>query len=894
MDKPIDQETRYWQMTSEEALATLESGTEGLSALEAEARLKMYGANELKSKGSARPWLLFLSQFKNPIMIILIVATLISGLTGDWTDALIILAIVLASVVLSFIQEYSASKAVEELRSRISQQITVLRDGKPVSIPSSAVVPGDLVLLSAGSLIPADGLLLECNDLYVNQSILTGEALPVEKKPGSLPAGAAEKGEQAALAERTNSVFTGTNVASGSATMLAVLTGQNTEFGKIADQLGQKAPENDFERGIRRFGYMLTQIMLLLTLVVFAINVLARKPAIDSLLFSVALAVGITPQLLPAIINVTLSHGSRSMAKAGVIVRHLTAIENFGSMDILCTDKTGTLTEGLVHLDGAVDSHGVESDSVFRLAYLNASLQTGLVNSLDQAIVAKKALDISGMTKLDEIPYDFSRKRLSIVVSEGAGSSSAGAGGAAAGAAVCTLIAKGALSHILDICDFVEEAGDGGGGAAALAKVLDEGVKADIQRQFEAWSEQGYRVLGIARKLVTAKERFGVQDEQGMTFCGFLLFYDPPKIDAIDTIKDLASLGVGLRMITGDNKQVSLHTAKMLGLEVGGVLTGKEMLALSDEALRAAVANTTIFAEVDPSQKERIILALKKLGFVVGYMGDGINDAPALHVADVSISVNTAVDVAKEAADFVLLEKSLAVLKRGIELGRVAFANTLKYISITTSANFGNMFSMAGASLFMPFLPLLPKQILLINFFTDFPALTLAGDSVDEELIKTPRRWDLRFIRNYMVTFGLISSVFDYLTFAVLLLGFRASEVTFQSGWFIVSILTELMMLLVMRTRKPFYRSRPAPALLFSTLGVAVVTLVLPYLPLASFLSIAPVPPLVLLAMLGIAGLYVLTTEFAKRLFYRRVGDGLGSGSGSGSGFDVGGVGSGN
>lgn len=831
---------KYWNMSSEEALSSMQSNQAGLTETESANRLKQFGENSIKSNGSAAPLILFLNQFKNPIMIILIIATLISGLTGDWTDSLIIMAIVFASVVLSFIQEYSASHAIEELRSRIQLQSAVLRDGKSTSIPTRSIVPGDIVLLSAGSLIPADGLILQCDDFFVNQSILTGEALPVEKKPVPVP-------EISTLADRDNCVFTGTNVYSGSATMLVVNTGIHTEFGKIAKKLTLRPPENEFERGVRRFGYLLTQIMLILTLAVFAINVIAHKPAIDSLLFSVALAVGITPQLLPAIINITLSKGSRTMAKEGVIVRHLTAIENFGSMDVLCTDKTGTLTEGVVHLDDAVDVEGKSSDNVFKLAYLNSSLQTGLVNSLDQAIIAYKTLDISNVVKQDEIPYDFSRKRLSIIINDNH---------------ECTMITKGALSHILDICDQIQVGLD--------VRPLDQTFKDNIEKQFEAWSDKGYRVLGVSSKIVPAKTQYPVTDEQSMVFCGFLLFYDPPKADAIQTITDLKKLGVQLRIITGDNKLVALHTASMIGLTVSGTLTGAELIKMSDETLWHVVENTNLFTEVDPNQKERIILALKKKKHVVGYMGDGINDAPALHAADVSISVNTAVDVAKEAADFVLLEKSLDVLKRGIELGRVTFANTLKYIYITTSANFGNMFSMAGAALFMPFLPLLPKQILLINFITDFPALTLAGDSVDPEMVSQPHRWNIRFIRNFMFTFGLISSAFDYLTFAVLLIGFRVQEEAFQSGWFIVSILTELMVLLVMRTQKPFFKSKPAPTLLYSSIGVAAFTLILPYLPVQNFLNIAPVKLPILMALLAVAALYIITTELGKHIFYKK------------------------
>ena len=832
-------ELKYWSRPVPAVLQDFQASPDGLTTDQAAARLLEYGENTIKAQGKTAPLLLFFSQFKNPIMIILIAATTISGLTGDWLDSLIIMAIILGSVILSFLQEYSASNAIEELRSRIQIKSYVRRNSQTVELANRLLVPGDIITLSAGSLIPADGLILECDDFYVNQSVLTGEAFPVEKKAEVVR-------EEADLAERGNCVFLGTNVRSGSATVLVTETGARTEFGKIARQLTLRPPETEFERGVRRFGYLLTEMMLILTLAVFAINVIFRKPAIDSLLFSVALAVGITPQLLPAIINITLAKGSKMMAKAGVIVRHLTAIENFGSMDVLCTDKTGTLTEGVVRLDGALDVAGQPSDLVYRLVYLNSSLQTGLVNPLDEAILAYKKLDTSSVKKRAEIPYDFSRKRLSVIIEEDNN---------------CTLIVKGALRAVLDICSQVRIDG--------ADQELSPEKRESIQLQFAAWSDQGNRVLGVARKTVPAQDKYTVGDELNMIFMGFLLFFDPPKADVSQTILDLAQHGVQLRIITGDNKLVALHTAHAVGLPAGNALTGAELAKLSDEALWNAIETTNLFAEVDPNQKERIILALKKKNHVVGYMGDGINDAPALHAADVSISVNTAVDVAKEAADFVLLEKSLTVLKRGIELGRATFANTLKYIYITTSANFGNMFSMAGASLFMPFLPLLPKQILLINFLTDFPALTLASDAVDAERIITPHRWDIRFIRSFMFTFGLISSIFDYLTFAVLLVGFKSSQELFQSGWFILSILTELLVLLVMRTQKPFFKSKPAPILLYATILVGLVTLVLPYLPVQKILNITPIPPLMLLALLGIAALYIITTEVAKHFFYR-------------------------
>lgn len=554
-------EIKYWSLSSEEALSILQTDQAGLTEAEAALRLKQFEENRIKSKEGTGPLLLFLSQFKNPIMIILFIATVISGLTGDLIDALIIAAIVFASVILGFIQEYSASKAIEELRSRIQLQSNVLRNGKSVTIPTRYIVPGDIVLLSAGSLIPADGLILKCDDFFVNQAILTGDVNPVEKKSTPGPV-------LSAISNRNNCVFTGTNVYSGSATMLAVHTGAHTEFGKIAKKLSLRPLENEFERGIRRFGYLLTQIMLILTLAVFAVNVITQKPAIDSLLFSVALAVGITPQLLPAIINITLSKGARTMAQEGVIVRHLTAIENFGSMDILCTDKTGTITEGVVHLDDAVDVEGRSSEKVFSLAYLNSSLQTGLVNSLDQAVVAYKTPDIGKFYKQDEIPYDFSRKRLSIIIND---------------SHECTMITKGALSRIIDICDQIQAGDD--------VLPLDQLSMENIQKNFEDWSGKGYRVLGIACKTVPVKAQYMVTDEQAMIFCGYLLFYDPPKADVIQTISELKKLGVQLRIITGDSKLVALHIADLIELPVSGILTGAELIEMSDEVLWNAVEN---------------------------------------------------------------------------------------------------------------------------------------------------------------------------------------------------------------------------------------------------------------------------------------------------------------
>ena len=841
-----DPEIPYWRRNPEELFAALSSSAKGLTQAEARQRLAQGGPNRLNDAKLARPLQLFLQQFKSPLVLILVFAALISLLTGAWVDATIVLVIVLASALLGFWQEYSAGNAVERLRSRISLKTTVLRDGQPLAVPVEEIVPGDVVQLAAGSLIPADSVLLEADDFFVNEAVLTGETFPVEKKPGLPPV-------SETLPQRTNCVYLGTNVRSGSARVLVVGTGKNTEYGRIAGRLNLRPPETAFERGIRRFGALLTQVMTILVLVVFAVNVILDKPPIDSLLFAVALAVGIAPELLPAIISLTLSKGAQHMAQRGVIVRRLAALENFGSMDVLCTDKTGTLTQGVVQLDGALDAQGQASDRVFLAAYLNARFQTGLPNPLDEAILAHARPDISPFEKTEEIPYDFIRKRLSIAVRD-----------TRRPAGSCRLITKGAFANVLAVCTAVLEP-DGSLGP------LDAPRREALDAIFSGFSKRGFRVLGLAVRDIAPRAVYTTEDEKELAFAGFLLFFDPPKEGVINTVDDLKKLGVGLKIITGDNRQVALHVAHAVGLETGHVITGGELSQLDGEALVHVTDRTTIFAEVDPNQKERIITALQKAGHVVGYLGDGINDAPALHAADVGISVDNAVDVAKETADFVLLEKNLDVLRQGILQGRITFANTLKYVFTTTSANFGNMLSMAGLSLMVPFLPLLPKQILLNNFLSDFPAMTLANDAIDPEFVEQPRRWDVRFIRNFMLVFGLISSVFDYLTFAALLWWLKVDEAAFRTAWFIESLLTELVILLVVRTRRPLFRSRPGRWLWISTVLVAAVTLALPYFPWTAKLfdfEVLPWPMLVLLA--GITAVYAGANEAIKGAFFRR------------------------
>jgi Mg2+-importing ATPase len=835
----------YWSLPPEQLLSALHASKTGLQPADAAQRLKQYGPNTIRARQQATALRLLLSQFKSPLVLILIFAAIVSGFVGEWVDASIVLAIVLGSTVLGFVQEYTAGNAVEKLRSQVTIKSSLLRAGQPQVLPSEQVVPGDVVMLSAGSLIPADGIVLETNDFFVNQAVLTGETFPVEKKPPVVPA-------NASLAERTNCVFMGTSAGSGTAQALIVETGKSTVFGQVAERLKLRPPETEFERGIRHFGNLLTQVMLVMVVIVLGVNVFLAKPFLDSLLFSLALAVGLTPELLPAIISITLSHGAQQMAKRGVIVRRLTAIENFGSMDVLCTDKTGTLTEGVVRLDGAFDTQGQPSEAILQFAYLNAHYQTGLSNPLDDAIQAaaqKAGLDVSAGQKVGEIPYDFVRKRLSVVAANAQGER--------------TLITKGALDNVLSVCTSLQS-GD-------KAQPLDAAAQAEIAKRYSDWSEKGFRVLGLATKAEdTRSGAYSRTDESALNFAGFLLFFDPPKADVQQVIVDLGKRGVQLKIITGDNQKVARHVAEAVNLPLQGVLTGSQLNDLHDEALWNLAERTTLFAEVDPNQKERIILALKKKSHVVGYMGDGINDAPALHAADVGLSVDTAVDVAKDAADFVLLKKDLAILRQGIDEGRVTFANTLKYILTTISANFGNMFSMAGASMLLSFLPLLAPQILLNNFLSDIPAVTIASDNVDPEMVEKPRRWNTKFIRNYMVLFGLVSSIFDFLTFGTLLFLFRAAPEEFRTGWFIESLITELVIALVVRTRHLFLRSRPGKLLLVSTLIFIGIALVLPYLPFISVFGFVPLPASLMLAMLGLTGLYVVATELTKKYFYSR------------------------
>ncbi len=834
-----------WWSEPEAALAArLGSGPPGLSQAEAQRRRAIAAGEALPAAGRAAPWARLLArQFASPLVLILVFAALVSLALRDWVEASIILAIVAMSALLGFAQEYRASRAVAALQRRIALTVRVRRDGELRTEPAGALVPGDVVVLAAGNLVPADGRILEARDFLVSEAALTGESFPVEKRPGAVA-------PDAPVAARTNCAFLGTSVRSGTASLLVVRTGAGTVFGDAAARVAASAPETAFAQGVRRFGYLLLRVMLAMVVFVMAVNQWLGRPPLDSLLFALALAVGMSPELLPAILSVTLSHGARLMARHGVLVRRLEAIEDLGAMQVLCTDKTGTLTEGEARLEAALDPQGGESAEVARLAFLNAALETGIENPLDAALVAagrEAGFDTAPWRKVDEIPYDFLRKRLTIVVAR------------VDAPHECLLVTKGAFDTVLAACDSVE--------SAQGPVPLDAAAREALGARYRALGESGLRVLAIARRVVEPRERYVREDERGMALAGLLCFADPPRPDAPRTLDALAGLGVAVKVITGDNRHVAGHLARALGLDPGAMLTGAQIAAMRDEALWRLAPATRLFVEVDPQQKERIVRALRHGGLAVGYLGDGINDAPALHAADVGISVDGAVDVARESADVILTARDLEVLRSGVEEGRRTFANTLKYIKITTSANFGNMVSMALATPLLPFLPLAAKQILLNNFLSDLPAMAIATDRVDEAELARAQAWDVAGVRRFMVVFGLLSTVFDLAAFVVLLRVFDAGEAVFQTAWFAISLTTELAVVFVLRTRGPALASRPGALLAALSAAVALLACAVPWLggPAQAF-GFVPLPAGLAAASLAIVLAYVAATEAVKRL----------------------------
>ncbi|WP_026868210.1 magnesium-translocating P-type ATPase [Hyphomicrobium zavarzinii] len=829
---------RFWQSPIE-TLPGPQPWSRGLTRAEASERYEKFGPNDVLAERARPLWRAVVDRFSNPLILILLFASALSAWTGDVLSFAIIVAIVLLSVVLDVVQQRRAENAVDALRRSVGLKATVVRDGTEAELPVERLVPGDVVRLSAGDIVPADCRLLEAASLYVNQSLLTGEPYPVAKD-------AATTATSGSPAEALNAVFAGTSVISGSATALVCETGRRTELGAVARSLTSRRPRDAFERGIQDFGLLMMRLTIFLVLFVLAANTLFDRPWLESLIFALALAVGLTPELLPMVFTVTLANGARRLAERRVIVKRLASIHDLGAMDVLCTDKTGTLTQADVAVAHHVDAEGTPSARVFELAYLNSTLASGIASPLDRAVVAHENLPDSGWSKVDECPFDFERRRVSVLLEKNGDR---------------LLVVKGAPEDILSLSTRLEQANGATG-------PMDEAWARRLTGEFERLGEDGYRVLAVAVRNLGPSERDARAAERDLTFAGFLAFVDPPKPDAANAIRELKKAGVTVKILTGDNERITQHICRELDIEVTGLLTGTEIDGLSDEALRARLPSTTIFCRVLPQQKARILAALKHAGHVAGFLGDGINDASALNVADVGISVDTAADVAKEAADMVLLDRNLDVVLEGVREGRRTVENVTKYILMGSSSNLGNMVSMAGAALFLPFLPMLPTQVLLNNLLYDLSEVGVPFDRVDPETVLRPIRWDLGLIKRVMLILGPLSSLFDFFTFWALLTLFGGNEQIFQSGWFVESLATQTLVVLVIRTHRRPWKSRPHILLASLSIGVALAGVLIPFTPLGTLFGLVPLPPLFYALLVATVAVYLASVEFVKRAIY--------------------------
>jgi Mg2+-importing ATPase len=833
----------FWETPLADLLQKLQAPLTGLTSEEAAKRLALYGPNSLVRESRFARLRSFVGLLANPLVLILIAASVVSLALGDPIGGAIIIAIVLMSVLLNFFMEFQAQHAVEEIQKQVATTAAVLRDGKEQEIPVAKLVPGDIIHLNAGDLVPADARLVTVKDLQVREAALTGESLPVEKLAHDLTA------RKHGIGDANNCVFLGTAVQTGIGSAVIVSTGKNTALGEIALRLAAKPPEIEFGRGIRNFGVMITRVIMLLVLFVLLVNVILHRPVLESFLFSVALAVGMTPEMMPMIITITLAQGARRMAKKQVLIKQLAAMEDFGSLTILCSDKTGTLTEGEIVLDRHVDVLGAGNENVLQFVYVNSFFQAGIKSPMDDAVLKHERPAIVEYEKVDEIPFDFNRKRLSVVVRRGGD---------------LLLVTKGEAENVLAICRSVTIDGS--------PQPFDEQRRAQAEETYKKLSADGYRTLGVAVAKVAKQDAYTTADERNLTLEGFAAFLDPPKEGVRAVLDKLKENGVSVVVMTGDNQYVTRKVATDVGLPADLIVTGTEVDGTDDAALAVQAEKGAIFARVSPAQKNRVILALKARGHVVGFLGDGINDAPSLHTADVGISVMSGVDVAKDAAKVILLEKDLAVLNDGIVEGRRSFANIMKYIVMGTSSNFGNMFSMAAASLFLPFLPMLPTQILLNNFLYDTSQITIPTDNVDAALLRRPKRWQIAFIRQFMMIIGPISSLYDLLTFVMLFWIFHAATnpPLFRTAWFVESLATQTLVVFVIRTAGNPFKSLPSRPLMLAVLAVVTVAGVLPYTPLGDLLQFTPLPVTLLGAILFLATTYLLLVQAVKAWFYRR------------------------
>jgi Mg2+-importing ATPase len=841
---------------------SLKSDERGLSEQEAQRRLKTYGYNELeRQKFGWGP--VFLRQFKNPIFAILVACAVITFFFAEPDQAIDILLMIVIAVSLGFFNEYRAEKTVHDLQKRVSVRAVVIRDDKSSEIESRLIVPGDIVSYYVGDIVPADMRIVECTDLHVNEAALTGESFPVEKTSENLDL------QHPTPQQLTNYLFMGSVVANGSGRGIVVSTGKDSEFGSISRSLIRSHPETPFQKGVRSYGSMLLTLTLALVIGIFTINAALGHSIIDSLLFSLAVAVGLVPELMPAIVTISLSQGARKMAKEKVIVKRLVSIDDFGNMDVLCTDKTGTLTEGKISLK---DCYSLAEDKDARIMPYSMLCNTAIIgekitgNPMDVAIwehAIKNGTQesVASYRKMGEIPFDYQRRMMSVIVRKDND---------------LILITKGAPESVLSKCEYSE----------TLAKKEPMGnVLESIRTKFSDLSLQGYRVLAIAYRSIDQKKTYTVEDEANLTFLGFLIFTDPPKSDAHQAIVKMKEMGVDIKILTGDNELVARKVCEEVDVPVKRIVSGSELTQMSSIEIKNAVEETTVFARITPEQKLDIIKALKENNHTVGFMGDGVNDAPALYEADAGISVDTAVDVSKDAADIVLLEKDLPVLVDGIKEGRKIFGNTVKYVLMGTSSNFGNMFSAAAASIFLPFLPMLPIQILFMNLLYDMSNMTIPTDNVDEEYTTQPRKWDISFVRMYTIFFGPFSSVYDFLTFGIMLFifgcwaGSSAAGATllqlhyaalFQSAWFVESFWTEVLIMFVIRTRRiPFLTSRPGKWLAAFIIGFVAFGTILPFTPFGGFLGMIPLPSSFWILVILMTVTYLILVDAAKVFFYK-------------------------
>jgi Mg2+-importing ATPase len=823
-------------------LAHLGTSERGLDEEEAQRRLAQFGPNDPAPVRTTTALTELARFFANPLVLILLAASAVSAVLGQTVDAAIIAAIMILSGALNFFQTYRSQRAVTRLREQVAPTATVLRNGRWIELPRRLLVPGDLIRLSAGDLVPADAGLIWSRDLHVHEAALTGESMPVEKYPTN-------ESFKPQDIEDPNLIFLGTSIVSGIGTAAVMATGARTAFGDIAARLAARAPETEFDRGTRRFGFLIMETVFFLVLFILLVNLAMHRNALESLLFAVALAVGLTPEFLPMITTVTLSIGAVKMARKKVIVKHLNAIQNFGSIDIFCSDKTGTLTAGEMNVDRSLDPHGRDSPRTLFLAWLNSRFESGIRSPLDAAVLKRQVSGTRAYRKTDEIPFDFERRRVSIVVEDQSGPP--------------LLITKGAPEAIVPVCSAYELDGQ--------RHPLAEADRANCTAIYRDLSARGLRVLAVAWRPAGQTQGMTTADERDLILAGFLTFVDPPLAGVAETISALRRDGVQIKILTGDNELVTAYICGQVGIDGGEVMLGEEIARMSDSALAHVAEEYNVFARLSPAQKNRIIIALKSRSHVVGFLGDGINDAPSLHTADVGVSVAGAADVARDAADIILLERGLDVLHAGIIEGRRAFGNVLKYLLMGTSSNFGNMFSMAGASLFLPFLPMLPTQILLNNFLYDLAQVTIPTDNVDPAYTRRPQRWDIRIIRNFMLLIGPISSIYDFLTFYVLLAVFHSSEKLFHTGWFVESLATQTLVLFVIRTVGRPWQDRPSFPLALTTVLIVVAGVLLPYSALAGNLGFVPLPAAFFIFLTAATITYLGLVELVKRRLIRQI-----------------------